>query len=98
MRFKCANRISIFLRSCRDCSKPSAPASDRTTSRACSWMSRGILYSKQAEASVYCEIRGNQIIRTSASANIYLGCGGTDKITVEMNAFKTPNSSERASG
>src|SRR4051794_11969230 len=43
MRFKCANRISIFLRSCRDCSKPLVPANDRATSRACSWMSRGIL-------------------------------------------------------
>ena len=43
MRFKCAKRISIFFRSCRDCSKPSVPASDRATSRACSWMSRGIL-------------------------------------------------------
>jgi hypothetical protein len=43
MRFKCANRISIFLRSWRDCSKPSVPANDRATSRACSWMSRGIL-------------------------------------------------------
>jgi hypothetical protein len=43
MRFRCANRISIFLRSRRDCSKPSVPASDRATSRACSWMSRGIL-------------------------------------------------------
>ena len=43
MRFKCANRISIFLRSRRDCSKPSVPANDRATSRACSWMSRGIL-------------------------------------------------------
>ena len=28
MRFKCANRISIFLRSRRDCSKPFA-ASER---------------------------------------------------------------------
>ena len=43
MRFKCANRISIFLRSRRDCSKPSVLASERATSRACSWMSRGIL-------------------------------------------------------
>jgi hypothetical protein len=43
MRFKCANRISIFLRSCRDRSKPSVPANDRATSRACSWMSCGIL-------------------------------------------------------
>ena len=43
MRFKCANRISIFFRSCRDCSKPSVPANDRATSRACSWISRGIL-------------------------------------------------------
>src|SRR3954447_8229095 len=36
MRFKCANRISIFLRSHRDRSKPSVPANDRATSRACS--------------------------------------------------------------
>ena len=43
MRFRCANRISIFLRSRRDCSKPSVPANDRATSRACSCMSRGIL-------------------------------------------------------
>src|SRR6476660_1780665 len=43
MRFKCANRISIFLRSRRDCSKLSVPANDRATSRACSWISRGIL-------------------------------------------------------
>src|SRR6195256_6233530 len=43
MRFRCANRISIFFRSRRDCSKPSVPANDRATSRACSWMSRGIL-------------------------------------------------------
>ncbi len=43
MRFKCANRISIFLRSCRDRSKPSVPANDRATSRACSWISRGIV-------------------------------------------------------
>src|SRR5829696_457134 len=43
MRFKCANRISIFLRSFRDCSKPSELASKRAASRACSWMSRGIL-------------------------------------------------------
>src|ERR1700733_12960136 len=43
MRFKCANRISIFLRSRCDCSKPSVPANDRAMSRACSWMSRGIL-------------------------------------------------------
>jgi hypothetical protein len=34
MRFRCANRISIFLRSRRDVSKPSVPASDRATSRA----------------------------------------------------------------
>ena len=43
MRFRCANRISIFLRSRRDVSKPSVPASDRATSRAFSCMSRGIL-------------------------------------------------------
>src|SRR5213079_272027 len=43
MRFKCANRISIFLRSHRDRSKASVPANDRATSRACSWTSRGIL-------------------------------------------------------
>src|ERR1051325_698062 len=43
MRFKCANLISIFLRSCRDRSKPSVPANDRATSRACSWISCGIL-------------------------------------------------------
>jgi hypothetical protein len=43
IRFKCANRISIFLRSRRDFSKSSVPANDRATSRACSWMSRGIL-------------------------------------------------------
>ena len=43
MRFKCANLISIFLRSCRDRSKLSVPANDRATSRACSWISRGIL-------------------------------------------------------
>ena len=35
MRFKCANRISIFLRSRPDCSKPSVPAYNRATSRAC---------------------------------------------------------------
>jgi hypothetical protein len=29
MRFKCANRISIFLRSRRDCSKPSVPIDGR---------------------------------------------------------------------
>ncbi|MDI3566837.1 helix-turn-helix transcriptional regulator [Bradyrhizobium sp. Arg816] len=34
MRFRCANRISIFLRSRRDCSKPSVPAKDSATSRA----------------------------------------------------------------
>jgi hypothetical protein len=43
MRFRCANRISIFLRSRRDCSKASVSASERATSLACSWMSRGIL-------------------------------------------------------
>src|ERR1700731_3168556 len=43
MRFKCANLISIFLRACRDRSKPSVPANDRGTSRACSWILRGIL-------------------------------------------------------
>src|SRR5438132_1741 len=43
MRLRCANRISIFLRSRRDCSKASVSAKDRATSRACSWMSRGIL-------------------------------------------------------
>ena len=43
MRFKCANRISIFLRSCRDCSKLSVSVSDRAMYRACSWISRGIL-------------------------------------------------------
>src|ERR1700737_3280515 len=43
MRLRCANRISIFLRSRRDCSNPSVPANDRATSRACSWISRGIL-------------------------------------------------------
>jgi hypothetical protein len=43
MRFKCANRISIFLRSRRDCSKLSVLANDRATSRARSWISRGIL-------------------------------------------------------
>ncbi|MET4256337.1 hypothetical protein ABIC09_001268 [Bradyrhizobium sp. S3.12.5] len=36
MRFRCANRISIFLRSRRDVSKPLVPESDRVTSRACS--------------------------------------------------------------
>ena len=35
MRFRCANLISIFLRSCRDRSKLSVPANDRATSRAC---------------------------------------------------------------
>src|ERR1700726_1984202 len=34
MRLRCANRISIFLRSRRDCSNPSVPANDRATSRA----------------------------------------------------------------
>ena len=43
IRFKCANLISIFLRSRRDFSKSSVSANDRATSRACSWMSRGIL-------------------------------------------------------
>ena len=43
MRLRCANRISIFLRSRRDSSKASVSASERATSRACSWMSRGIL-------------------------------------------------------
>ena len=43
MRLRCANRISIFLRSRRDCSKSSVPTNDRATSRACSWISRGIL-------------------------------------------------------
>ena len=38
MRFKCANRISIFLRSRRDCSNASVPAKDRAMSRAASWM------------------------------------------------------------
>jgi hypothetical protein len=38
MRFRCANRISIFLRSRRDVSKPSVPANDRATSRACSYV------------------------------------------------------------
>ena len=32
MRFKCANRSSIFLRSRRDCSKPSVPASEGNVS------------------------------------------------------------------
>jgi hypothetical protein len=32
MRFKCANLISIFLRSCRDRSKSLVPANDRATS------------------------------------------------------------------
>ena len=43
MRVRCANRISMFLRSRRNCSNPSGRANDRATSRACSWMSRGIL-------------------------------------------------------
>jgi hypothetical protein len=34
MRFKCANLISMRLRSCRDCSKASVPTRDRATSRA----------------------------------------------------------------
>jgi hypothetical protein len=34
IRLRCANRISIFLRSRRDCSKPSVPTKDRATSRA----------------------------------------------------------------
>src|SRR5437763_6289636 len=50
MRFKCANRISIFLRSHRDSSKASVPANDRATSRACSWTSRGILRDGSFEA------------------------------------------------
>jgi hypothetical protein len=33
IRFKCANRISIFLRSRRDCSKASVSARERATSR-----------------------------------------------------------------
>jgi hypothetical protein len=41
---ECASSARSASRSsCRDCSKPSVPASDRATSRACSWMSRGIL-------------------------------------------------------
>jgi hypothetical protein len=42
VRFRCANRISMRLRSRCDCSNASVPTSDRATSRACSWMLRGI--------------------------------------------------------
>ena len=40
MRFRCANRISIFLRSRRDCLKPSVPANDRATSRVFFYVAR----------------------------------------------------------
>jgi hypothetical protein len=40
MRFMCANRISTFLRSRRDCSKASVLARARTRSRTSSWTSR----------------------------------------------------------
>jgi hypothetical protein len=43
MRLRCANRISIFFRSRRNCSKPSVPPKERATSRARSRISRGIL-------------------------------------------------------
>jgi hypothetical protein len=57
MRFKCANRISIFLLSRRDCSKPSVLASERATSRACSWMSRGIL--RDGSFGLHCGLSGH---------------------------------------
>ena len=57
IRFKCANRISIVLRSRRDVSKPSVPASDRATSRACSWMSRGIL--RDGSLGQHCGLSGH---------------------------------------
>ena len=43
MRLRWANSISTRLRSRQDCSKASVPASARATSRASSWMLRGIL-------------------------------------------------------
>jgi len=43
MRFMCANRISTFLRSRRDCSKASVLAKARTRSRTSSLRSRVIL-------------------------------------------------------
>ena len=58
MRFKCANRISIFLRSRRDCSKASVPANDRATSRACSWMSRGTL--RDGSFGQHCGLSGHR--------------------------------------
>src|ERR1700676_686305 len=59
IRFKCANLISIFLRSCRDRSKPSVPANDRATSRACSWISRGIL--RDDSFGQHCGLSGHAI-------------------------------------
>jgi hypothetical protein len=56
MRFRCANRISIFFRSRRDCSKASVSASERATSRACSWMSCGIL---RAGSLQHCGLSGH---------------------------------------
>ena len=45
MRLRCANSISTRFRSWRDCSKASVLTSARATSRASSWMLRGILRS-----------------------------------------------------
>jgi hypothetical protein len=45
MRLRWANSISTRLRLRRDCSKAAVPTSARATSRASSWMLRGILRS-----------------------------------------------------
>jgi hypothetical protein len=57
MRSRCANRIKTFLRSRRDCSKPSEPANDRATSLALSWMSRGIL--REGSFGQHCGLSGH---------------------------------------
>ena len=56
MRFKCANLNPIFLRSCRHRLRPLVPASDRSTSRACSWITRGIL--RDVSFGQHCGLRG----------------------------------------
>jgi hypothetical protein len=42
----------------RDCSKPSVPANDRATSRACSWISRGIL--RDGSFGQHCGLSGHR--------------------------------------
>jgi hypothetical protein len=89
MRFRCANRISIFLRLRRDVSKPSVPANDRAMSRACSCMSRGIL--RDGSFGQHCGLSGH----TSQSSLLARYKSVLPSCTVPLVLSRFPPGSDR---